>query len=135
RRWRLDELPQLWNVLRGEMSLVGPRPEWTKEVEVLRTAIPHYELRHLLRPGMTGWAQLNFRATSDPRDSLEKFRFDLYYLQHLSLNLDLAILLRTARRLAQRDAAVPPGRRRLGFTERDAALAAHLGALLKRRRG
>jgi len=136
RRWRLDELPQLWNVLRGEMSLVGPRPEWTKEVDVLRKRIPHYDLRHFVRPGMTGWAQLNFRATSDPTSSLEKFRYDLYYIQNISLNLDLTILLRTARRLFQRDAGFAPGRQRLMyFAERDVALAANLGSLLSRSRG
>jgi lipopolysaccharide/colanic/teichoic acid biosynthesis glycosyltransferase len=107
RRLRLDELPQLWNVVKGEMSLVGPRPEMSSEVAVLERKIPHYGIRHLLRPGITGWAQLNFKATDNPRDSQEKFRYDLYYLKNLSLDLDLTILLRTLRRVFLSDSEVP----------------------------
>lgn len=105
RRSRLDELPQLWLVLRGDMALVGPRPEWHREVEQIEALIPHYQIRHLVRPGITGWAQLNYRATKDPKDSLEKFRYDLYYLKNRSPALDLAILLRTARRVAMGDSS------------------------------
>jgi lipopolysaccharide/colanic/teichoic acid biosynthesis glycosyltransferase len=106
RRLRLDELPQLWNVLRGEMSLVGPRPEWIKEVEVLETVLPTYHLRHLVMPGMTGWAQVYFRATSDIHDSIEKHHYDLYYVKNFSLALDLSILLKTLKRVCVRDAGV-----------------------------
>ena len=135
RRLRVDELPQLWNVLVGEMSLVGPRPEWTREVEVLERVIPHYQIRHLVRPGITGWAQLNFRATRDPGDSLEKFRYDLYYIQHMSLDLDLTILLRTVRRVFLGDAKVPrASQTRLYLGKAEAEHAAHIGALLKRHR-
>ncbi|MEK7474142.1 MAG: sugar transferase [Candidatus Coatesbacteria bacterium] len=135
RRCRIDELPQLWNVLVGEMSMVGPRPEWTREVEALERVIPHYQVRHLVRPGITGWAQLNFRATRDPGDSLEKFRYDLYYLVHASLDLDLTILLRTVRRVFVKDAAMEGTKyRELFLGKHEAEHAAHLGALLKRHR-
>jgi len=106
RRFRLDELPQLWNVLRGDMSLVGPRPEWIKEVEILRSAVPNYYLRHLVPSGLTGWAQVYFRATSDPYGSLEKHQYDLYYLKHFSLALDLSILLKTFGRVIRKDSRV-----------------------------
>jgi lipopolysaccharide/colanic/teichoic acid biosynthesis glycosyltransferase len=119
----------------GEMSMVGPRPEWTREVEALERVIPHYAVRHLVRPGITGWAQLNFRATRDPGDSLEKFRYDLYYLVHASLDLDLTILLRTVRRVFVKDAAVEGAKyRELFLDKHEAEHAAHLGALLKRHR-
>ena len=103
RRFRFDELPQLWNVVRGDMALVGPRPEWHREVEVLEGKIPQYHLRHLVRPGITGWAQLNFRATSSPREALEKLHYDLFYVKNVSLALDFSILLRTVRRILIRD--------------------------------
>ena len=106
RRFRLDELPQLWNVLRGEMSLVGPRPEWIREVEILEKAVPHYHLRHLVRPGITGWAQVYYRATNDPQDSIEKHHFDLYYLKYFSFALDCAILLKTFKRVFIKDSRV-----------------------------
>lgn len=106
RRFRLDEFPQLWNVLRGDMSLVGPRPEWIKEVEVLEKVVPNYHLRHLVPPGITGWAQVYYRATNDPKDSLEKHHYDLYYLKHFSPALDLTILIKTIKRVFVRDAGV-----------------------------
>jgi len=93
RRWNLDELPQFWNVLRGKMSLVGPRPERPYHVDQLATVIPHYLPRHLVKPGMTGWAQINhLRGESD----LEKrIQHDIYYIENWSLWLDLQILLLT----------------------------------------
>jgi lipopolysaccharide/colanic/teichoic acid biosynthesis glycosyltransferase len=106
RRFRFDEFPQLWNVLRGDMSLVGPRPEWIKEVEVLEKVVPHYHLRHLVPPGITGWAQVYYRATNDPQESIEKHHYDLYYLKHFSPALDLTILLKTIKRIFVRDAGV-----------------------------
>ena len=106
RRFRLDELPQLWNVLRGDMSLVGPRPEWMREVEVLEKTVPGYHLRHMVYPGITGWAQLNFRATSNVGDSLEKIHYDLYYLKYLSFSLDLGILLKTLKRVCVNDLTI-----------------------------
>ena len=100
---RMDELPQLWNVLKGDMSLVGPRPEWIKEVRILELSIPHYHLRHLVKPGMTGWSQINFRATANKQDSLEKLHFDLYYVKNMTLAMDIGIIMRTVRRVFQRD--------------------------------
>ena len=78
RSTRLDELPQLWNVLRGEMSLIGPRAEWTKCAEIYEKEIPNYHLRHLVRPGITGWAQVNYPYGENLQDAIEKLRFDLY---------------------------------------------------------
>ncbi|MDE2490926.1 MAG: sugar transferase [Elusimicrobia bacterium] len=99
RRLRLDELPQLWNVLRGEMSLIGPRPEWMQEVEILERALPSYHLRHLVRPGITGWAQVCYRATNNAHESAEKLLYDLYYLKNVSLSLDISVLLKTSKRI------------------------------------
>lgn len=106
RRFRVDELPQLWNVLRGEMSLVGPRPEWIREVEVLEKVVPSYHLRHLVRPGITGWAQVRFRATNSVDDSIEKIHFDLFYVKYLSFALDLSIALKTLKRVLVSDKSV-----------------------------
>ncbi len=106
RRFRLDEFPQLWNVLRGDMSLVGPRPEWVKEVAVIEKAVPNYHLRHLVPPGITGWAQVYYRATQGLEGSLEKHHYDLYYLKRFSPALDLAILLKTLKRVLVSDARV-----------------------------
>jgi len=92
RRIRLDEIPQLWNVLKGDLSLVGPRPErpvWTEQFE---ESIPFYGYRHLIRPGVTGWAQVNYGYADDEADTVEKLTFDLYYVKHMSLWLDLRIL-------------------------------------------
>lgn len=95
RKFQLDELPQLWNILKGEMSFVGPRPERPEFVTELRTAIPFYDLRHLVRPGLTGWAQLNFRYGASIEDAREKLEYDLYYVKNRSLTLDIAIILKT----------------------------------------
>lgn len=106
RSTRLDEIPQLWNVFKGDMSLVGPRPEWTREVRILERSVPHYHLRHLIKPGVTGWAQINYHATSSSAESVEKLHYDLYYVKNMSLALDLGIILRTFRRVFQKDAAM-----------------------------
>ena len=103
---RLDEIPQLWNVLKGDMSLVGPRPEWVSEVRILERKVAHYHLRHLIKPGVTGWAQINYHATSSEAESVEKLHYDLYYVKNMSLALDLGIILRTFRRIFQKDAAM-----------------------------
>ena len=95
RATRLDELPQLVNVLRGDMSLVGPRPERPAFVDQFLRKIPYYEQRLLIRPGLTGWAQVNHTYDRDEDDVYEKLRYDLYYLRHLSFSLDLQILLAT----------------------------------------
>lgn len=92
---RLDELPQIFNVLRGDMSLVGPRAEWSRIVADYETKIPSYHLRHLVKPGITGWAQVNYRYGSGLDDAIEKLRYDLYYIKNYSLVLDIEILLKT----------------------------------------
>jgi exopolysaccharide biosynthesis polyprenyl glycosylphosphotransferase len=92
---RIDELPQLWNVIRGEMSVVGPRPERPEFVTELAQAIPFYEQRHLVPPGLTGWAQIRYRYGASREDARKKLEFDLYYVRHLSLGFDLEILLKT----------------------------------------
>lgn len=95
RRTRLDELPQLLNVLRGEMSLIGPRPERPEFVEQLATRIPFYRARHGVRPGLTGWAQVQYEYGRTLEDARIKLEYDLYYVRHASLLLDLQILFRT----------------------------------------
>ncbi|MFO1402553.1 MAG: TIGR03013 family XrtA/PEP-CTERM system glycosyltransferase [Steroidobacteraceae bacterium] len=95
RRTRIDELPQLINVLRGDMSLVGPRPEQPEYVARLSEEIPYYRERHCVRPGITGWAQLSYPYGASQRDAEEKLQYDLYYIRHQSLFFDLLILLQT----------------------------------------
>ncbi|HEX2253260.1 MAG TPA: sugar transferase [Thermoanaerobaculia bacterium] len=95
RRSRLDELPQFWNVLRGEMSVVGPRPERAAFIERLEEAIPFYRTRLAVKPGLTGWAQINYPYGSSVEDALRKLEYDLYYVKNQGLVLDLLIILRT----------------------------------------
>jgi exopolysaccharide biosynthesis polyprenyl glycosylphosphotransferase len=95
RRTRFDELPQLWNVVTGDLSLVGPRPEQGPFVERFSESIPFYSHRHLVRPGLTGWAQVNFGYADSEADTVEKLSYDLYYVKHLSPWLDLEILGRS----------------------------------------
>lgn len=97
RKYRLDELPQFWNVLRGEMSFVGPRPERPVFVDELRAVIPYYDERHTVRPGLTGWAQVQYSYGSSVEDALTKLEYDLFYLQNMSLMFDLVIVLQTIR--------------------------------------
>lgn len=97
RKWRIDELPQLINVLKGEMSLVGPRPERPVFVQQLRSSIPYYDLRYTVRPGITGWAQIRFRYAASGEDSHVKLQYDLYYVKNLSLALDFRIFMETVR--------------------------------------
>lgn len=96
RQLRVDELPQLWNVLRGELSFIGPRPERPEFVSQLVDRMPYYALRHITRPGLTGWAQVKFlKPTSSLDDNLKKLQYDLYYIKHRSPIIDVIILLRT----------------------------------------
>lgn len=95
RKSRIDEIPQLWNVLRGDMYLVGPRPERPEFVEWLNQEIPHYNLRQSVRPGITGWAQIRYRYGSSIEDAKEKLRYDLFYVKNMSPGLDLLIFLET----------------------------------------
>ena len=96
-RTRMDEIPQFWNVLRGDMAFVGPRPERPEFVEKLTREIPYYYLRHMARPGITGWAQVNYGYGSSVEESKEKLRYDLYYIRNISLTLDLLIAFYTVR--------------------------------------
>ncbi len=102
RKMRLDELPQLWNVLKGEMSFIGPRPERPEFVEELQIQIPHYTMRHLIKPGLSGWAQVKFSYNAAAEDALEKLQYDLYYIKNRSLVLDLAIMARTVATIISR---------------------------------
>ena len=95
RKLRLDELPQLWNVFNGEMSLIGPRAEWIKCAERYEQNIPFYHFRHLVKPGITGWAQVNYPYGDSDEDAVEKLKYDLYYIRHYSLTLDAMIVLKT----------------------------------------
>ena len=97
RRTRLDELPQLWNVLRGDMSIVGPRPERPEFIAELSQKIPYYGQRHVVRPGLTGWAQVRHRYGSTVDDAQEKLQYDLFYIKHLSLPFDIYIVLETVK--------------------------------------
>jgi sugar transferase (PEP-CTERM system associated) len=97
RKTRLDELPQLFNILRGEMSLVGPRPERPHFCAMLAGKVPFFNLRQTIRPGLTGWAQVRFRYSSNLEDTKEKLELDLFYLKNLSLIVDLAILFETVK--------------------------------------
>jgi lipopolysaccharide/colanic/teichoic acid biosynthesis glycosyltransferase len=92
RRSRMDELPQLWNVLIGEMSFVGPRPERPEFVGDLTREIPYYGQRHVVRPGLTGWAQVRYTYGASIEDAVEKLQYDLFYIKNLSIELDLYII-------------------------------------------
>jgi exopolysaccharide biosynthesis polyprenyl glycosylphosphotransferase len=96
RHTRLDEIPQFFNVLRGDMSLVGPRAEWDRLVTDYERLIPYYHLRHLVKPGITGWAQVNYSYGSSLEDTQIKLRYDLYYVKYFSFMLDLSIIIKTA---------------------------------------
>jgi exopolysaccharide biosynthesis polyprenyl glycosylphosphotransferase len=95
RSTRFDELPQMWNVLRGHMSLIGPRAEWARLVAEYERQIPSYHFRHLVKPGITGWAQVNYRYGTGVEDTLRKLEYDLYYIRNFSFMLDASIVLKT----------------------------------------
>jgi len=105
RRTRLDELPQLWNVLRGEMSLVGPRPERPEFVSSLQRTIPFYGQRHTVRPGLTGWAQVCYSYGATVEDAMEKLQYDLFYIKNMSTSLDLFIIAKTVKTVLMRQGA------------------------------
>ena len=102
RKTYLDELPQLWNVIRGDMSFVGPRPERPEFTAELAGRIPFYRMRELVLPGITGWAQINMQNDASVSDAPEKLQYDLYYIRNRSLALDFIIVLKTALKLLQR---------------------------------
>ena len=94
---RLDEIPQLWSVLRGDMAFVGPRPERPEFVEWLTKEIPYYPVRHVVRPGVTGWAQVRYKYGNTVEDAKEKLQYDLYYIKNISLGLDVLIMFQTVK--------------------------------------
>src|SRR5262245_11836914 len=95
RKWRIDELPQMLNVLRGEMSFIGPRPERPYFVNMLRDSVPHYDLRHYVKPGISGWAQVMYQYGASIEDAHRKLQYDLYYSKNISFKLDVLIVLKT----------------------------------------
>jgi exopolysaccharide biosynthesis polyprenyl glycosylphosphotransferase len=99
RRSHIDELPQMVNILRGDLSIVGPRPEQPHYVEELSQKLPFYDLRHLVRPGLTGWAQVKYGYGGSDEDALEKLQYEFFYLRHQSLSLDVIIMIQTLRRI------------------------------------
>ena len=105
RRSRLDELPQLWNVLKGDMSVVGPRPERPEFVASLKDQIPYYGQRHVVRPGITGWAQIRYTYGASVEDALQKLQYDLFYIKNLSIPLDLYIIFETVKTVVLRRGA------------------------------
>jgi exopolysaccharide biosynthesis polyprenyl glycosylphosphotransferase len=105
RKTRLDEIPQLWNVLRGDMGFVGPRPERPEFVQWLTKEIPYYDLRHIIRPGITGWAQVRYQYGASLEETKRKLEYDLYYIKHLSLGLDLLIMFETIKTIILRRGA------------------------------
>jgi sugar transferase (PEP-CTERM system associated) len=105
RRSRIDELPQLWNILCGHMSLVGPRPERPEFVSSLRQQIPFYAQRHIVKPGLTGWAQVRYTYGASVEDAMEKLQYDLFYIKHMSIVLDFMIMLATIKTVILRRGA------------------------------
>lgn len=105
RKTRLDEVPQLWNVLRGDMSFVGPRPERPEFVSWLAQELPFYEVRNMIRPGLTGWAQIRYGYGATLAESREKLAYDLYYVKHQTLGLDLLIMFETIKTILRRRGA------------------------------
>ena len=103
RRTHLDELPQMLNIMRGDLSIVGPRPEQPRYVQELSEKIPFYGIRHLVRPGLTGWAQVKYSYGATVADALEKLQYDVYYLLRQSIGLDLRIIFRTLRSVLGRE--------------------------------
>lgn len=90
-------MPQMWNVLKGEMSVIGPRALMVEEVEEFEKKVPYFSIRHAVKPGVTGWAQVNYKHGASVEDALEKLKYDLFYIKNLSPFLDFHILLRTIR--------------------------------------
>jgi len=105
RRARFDEMPQLWNVLVGEMSFVGPRPERPEFVHQLTEQIPYYGQRHVVKPGLTGWAQVRYTYGATIEDAVQKLQYDLYYIKNLSVSLDCVIVLETIKTVITRKGA------------------------------
>jgi lipopolysaccharide/colanic/teichoic acid biosynthesis glycosyltransferase len=115
RKFRIDEIPQLWNIIRGEMSFVGPRPERPEFTDQLASQIPFFRERLLLRPGLTGWAQVCYPYGASVEDARRKLEFDLYYIKHMSLSLDAFILLDTVKTILRGGASERRGARLAQF--------------------
>jgi exopolysaccharide biosynthesis polyprenyl glycosylphosphotransferase len=105
RKTRLDEIPQLWNVLKGDMAFVGPRPERPEFVQWLEEQIPYYNMRHIIRPGLTGWAQVKYQYGASLEETKQKLQYDLYYIKHMSVALDLWIMFETIKTVILRRGA------------------------------
>lgn len=103
RRFHLDELPQSWTIIKGDISFVGPRPEWTKIAEIFEKEIIFYKYRYLITPGFTGWAQINYKPSNSVFEAKEKFEYDLYYAKNRSILFDIEIILKTIRLLLRKD--------------------------------
>lgn len=101
RKLRIDEIPQFWNVIKGDMSIVGPRPERPEFQDELKQSVPHWDARHLVKPGITGWAQIKYRYASSMEASEQKLAYDLYYLRNISFALDFEIILGTLRSIGK----------------------------------
>jgi exopolysaccharide biosynthesis polyprenyl glycosylphosphotransferase len=99
RKTHIDEFPQFFHILKGDISFVGPRPEWVKLVREFEKEIPFYSLRFVVKPGVTGWAQINYPASTSVQEAKEKFKYDLYYIKNRSLLLDLSVILKTFKKL------------------------------------
>jgi lipopolysaccharide/colanic/teichoic acid biosynthesis glycosyltransferase len=95
RKLHVDEMPQLWNVLKGDISFVGPRPERPFFVQRLKKTVPYYKERFTVKPGITGWAQINFGYASSEEEALQKLKYDLYYIKNMSWIMDLVIVFHT----------------------------------------
>ncbi len=95
RKTRIDELPQIWNVLKGEMSFIGPRPERQVFINEIEKEVPNYNLRHFIKPGLTGWAQVMYPYGASIEDAKRKLEYDLYYVKHQDIFLDIVIFFRT----------------------------------------
>ena len=110
RKFRFDELPQFFNVIRGDMNLVGPRPHPVSNFELFTARIPYYSLRSGVRPGITGWAQVRYGYANNLDEETEKMRYDLYYIKHLSLSFDVRILFDTVKTVLFGSQSVEAGR-------------------------
>ena len=106
RSTRLDEIPQMWNVLKGDMAFVGPRPERPEFIEELSQEIPYYHLRHIIKPGITGWAQIRYKYGNSVKDAKEKLKYDLFYVKNMSVGLDLWIVFQTVKTVLLEKGAV-----------------------------
>jgi lipopolysaccharide/colanic/teichoic acid biosynthesis glycosyltransferase len=105
RKFRFDEIPQMWNVLRGDMSFVGPRPERPEFVEELEEIVPYYSERHTVKPGITGWAQVSYSYGASVEAALEKLKYDLFYIKNMSILMDFIIILKTFKIVMQQSGA------------------------------